>query len=502
MMASFSFKQCLKLCIPALIVAVVLRVSLLVAVPEAYYGADSNSYFYTTKELHHRGKITLPTKRRYIYPILLTAVPLLPANTAQVAAVAQHLLGLGVVVGVGWIAGNLVRRPNLWVPLVALATAIWPRMLWYEHELIAEALLVASMVLALAMAFPLGCLKDPRRLFWFLVCAGLIIAVKPHGKPFWLALVIYAMCKGIAPRLWPRKCWAAVGVSVVIAATAGSDSERSWLFLNTTLPLLRTEGEPWSEYRAILKPAVEEARADMANYVFKPTYKKKLNSRDPGGVFGPAWAELVNDEKKYEMVAKRLGVEAVLAHPFKYAHIVMLKIAIVVSEGQKTDKLEPAVFWREQESNNNHRWREKPDELELLYEMKESDYRQMVEERRTRSFWCFDALERIVPLYAMTVAEPGARGGAPHIRLTWLGWLVALGCVALLRPKQFWAGVLIILPTALYLVGVYGIGDAVSRYVLPVEWIGFLLAVVGLDFLALRLERLRRAPAPELNPSH
>ena len=81
---TFSFRRCLWLCLPALILGAVLRIALLSAIPEALYGSDSNSYFETASDLYLKGDFDLPAKRRYIYPLLLVAAPLVPfCNSLQ-----------------------------------------------------------------------------------------------------------------------------------------------------------------------------------------------------------------------------------------------------------------------------------------------------------------------------------------------------------------------------------------------------------------------------------
>ena len=201
-------------------------------------------------------------------------MPLLPNNTAVDTAVVQHLLGLVIIVGIGWIVAQMTRFPYLWVPLVTCAAAIWPRMLWYEHEMIAEVWLLAAFVAAVAIAVPCGALKDQRRLFWFLVAEAAIVATKPHGKPLWIGLLLMALMMAGNPLKWERKNWAMVAIAVVIFFTAGSGQQGSWLFLSSTLPFVRTEGEPYSQYRAMLKPAVEDVRADLPNYASRPSLQE------------------------------------------------------------------------------------------------------------------------------------------------------------------------------------------------------------------------------------
>jgi len=90
-----TLRRCFWLCLPALVIGAVLRISLLVAVPEVFYGSDSNSYFVTAHSIYIDHSFEMPAKRRYIYPLLLVAAPPVPfCNTAQVVAFVQHAAGL------------------------------------------------------------------------------------------------------------------------------------------------------------------------------------------------------------------------------------------------------------------------------------------------------------------------------------------------------------------------------------------------------------------------
>ena len=106
------FQQVLLLCVPALIVGLVFRVAFLIAIPEIYYGADSNSYFEAASKLWTQGDFLLNAKRRFLYPIVLIFMPLLPGSTAVGTAVVQHLLGLVILVGIGWVVAQMTRFPQ------------------------------------------------------------------------------------------------------------------------------------------------------------------------------------------------------------------------------------------------------------------------------------------------------------------------------------------------------------------------------------------------------
>ena len=476
------FQQVLLLCLPALIVGLVFRVSFMFAMPEIYYGGDSNSYFEGAWKLWTQGDFFLNEKRRFLYPIVLMFMPLLPNNTAVDTAVVQHLLGLVIIVGIGWIVAQMTRFPYLWVPLVTCAAAIWPRMLWYEHEMIAEVWLLAAFVAAVAIAVPCCALKDQRRLFWFLVAEAAIVATKPHGKPLWFGLLLMALMMAGNPLKWERKNWAMVAIAVVIFFTAGSGQQGSWLFLSSTLPFVRTEGEPYSQYRAMLKPAVEDVRADLPNYASRPSYKKALNGGQEQGRpdLGEGWRALTKDQALYKKVANRLALEAVLAHPIDYGQLVLRKIALA-SQNMNAGKFSPEIFWRGQVAANAERIPRKKNQLGLVYGMPIEDYFRVVDERRQRTTWLAPVMTQVSSALSWANYRHGQPGQDPEIKLTWLGWLLALGLVACLAPRHFVCRALLWFPVALYLFFIFGVGDAVRRYFHPVEWVGLVVIAIGLD---------------------
>ena len=497
-----TLRRCFWLCLPALILGAILRFSYLAAVPEVFYGSDSNSYFVTAREAYTRHHFDLPAKRRFVYPLLLLLAPPVPfCTTAQVVAVVQHLAGLAMIFGVGWIAGHFVRRPNIWVPIIAFLPAIWPRMLYYEHEMICETLLLGVFIAAVAVAAPREALANDRRLIWFCMLALLIIAVKPAGRPIWFGLLVAAALITRRPFRWPKLCYATVPAAILFTLTSGSDSQGPWLFLSSTLPIVRAEGEPYAAERALLKPAIESARQDLPNYAFhQGPYKKMLGNSREDNALGEDYIKLVSDRKRFATVAQALAREAVIEHPFQYFVMVCKKIVSAVGDQHVQARLEPKRFWREQGESSRGRWEERPQEMRLIYEMDEPAYNAFVAQRAERTLWFakytkdFDRLKWID-------TKVGERGTSPRIHIQIMGWLALLGFAAALLPGRFTRSTLLLLPLFLYLFIIYAIGDTVTRYIHPVEWIGFILIAIGLDTvldgLVSLYRRLRPAPVRE-----
>ena len=277
---SFTLKRCLLFCAPALLLGLWLRAQALIATPEAMLTADTNSYWDSVARLWNDGKFDIPEKRRWLYPLLLMAAPALPGNTPQAVALAQHALGLLAIIGVGWIAGQLTRWRMFVVPMATLLFAASPRGLAYEHQIIADSTMTNAFILAAAVALPLRGISQSR-LAWTLALCAIVIALKPHGKPLALPILVAAACFSGVPRHWHWGNWLLAIACVALLASSGSSRQGGWLLLSSTLPLVRETGEPFPQYRTALAPVIAEARALGDGYPWAQyRYKKLLADSD------------------------------------------------------------------------------------------------------------------------------------------------------------------------------------------------------------------------------
>lgn len=493
-----AWRRCVLLCLPALILGAILRLSLLSAVPEGYYGPDSNSYFDTTSALWLHHKWDMGPKRRWVYPLLLLPTPILPGRNVATIAVVQHGLGLLVtVLGMGWITYHLTRRPLVWVPFVTILAALWPRMVWYEHEIVAEPILLASIIFTIALAFPVQRLRDPKRLFWFLLCAALIIAIKPHGRPIWLGLMLSAVLLAGFPWRWSKACWAALAVSLAVIFTTGSSRQGPWLLLSSTLPLVNPAEGKWPEYRQLLRPHIEEARADISQYPWKQDrYKKMLvaSSDSPSSgpeadpakekpTLGPEWDAMLKERKKtkFLQVCSDLARDAIVHAPFTYAGMVLKKIGVVLSDDESGWRMAPRAFWKAQLEDNEERWEKHPDEMKMLYELDKEAYLALAEKRRAQVEWYEPVVFHFTHVFAWMHATRA--DGRRTLHPAWFGLLALFGLLTCLRPKRWRETALLWLPLGIYLAIIFGIGDSVTRYLQPIEWTGIILAALGLDWM-------------------
>jgi len=133
-------------------------------------------------------------------------------------------------------------------------------MLWYEHEVLAESMFVVAFVWAVAMAFPAGNKLRAKQVLGILLLSGVTVALKPHGRFLWLALLSVTCLHAWPPREWNRKIFATIAFTAVLILTSGERNQGAWLLLSSTLPLINPEGETLPEYRRVLRPLIEEAR--------------------------------------------------------------------------------------------------------------------------------------------------------------------------------------------------------------------------------------------------
>jgi len=107
--------------------------------------------------------------------------------------------------------------------------------------------------------------------------------------------------------------------------------------------------------------------------------------------------------------------------------------------------------------------------MSLYFATDEAGYRQLAERRRARSDWLSAPLIAFNQAFRWAIRTGEAKDSAVNSHLSWLGWLALAGLVvSFFRP---WRGLLwfVVLPTGFYLLSVFAVGDAVSRYLLPAE---------------------------------
>jgi hypothetical protein len=197
---------------------------------------------------------------------------------------------------------------------------------------------------------------------------------------------------------------------------------------------------------------------------------------------GPEWQEMLKEKRKTKFlrVCRDLAVEAIVHQPVTYARLVLQKIGVVLCDNRSGDILVPRYFWAGQLKENEDRWIRHPDEMQLLYKMDRPAFETLAADRRQYREW----YEPYVYKFSEAFAWMRVVGRAPRtLRPAWFGLLAVFGFLTCLRPSRWRETAPLTLSLLIFLVIIFSIGDSVSRYLVPVEWIGLVFAALGLDWV-------------------
>lgn len=489
--------------VPALIVGAALRLILLHYSPYAYWGSDSRSFYGFTTGVLDDFYFSINEKRRYLYPIFLLPVTLLPGATLQTLAWIQAALGLGTVVAFAYFVRRVFVGWRIFiVPLTVLYAGL-PIFLWYEHELIADSIYFQGVVWALAGWAAWVSQADParaRRLFWaFFVPFAIIVLTKPSVKFFWPGLLI-ALVVVASWRVLKWRQWAAIGALFLAGLTVGDDDQSAWLLYTTIFPMTQLETPQHADYKAQIRDLVVEKRERFDFYNDEDDevhdFLRDSKSSEPR----PLWQALAREPKKREQLYHDLAFEAIRARPDLFLYVALKRLAGSANMTDfKTDRFEPTYF-ADRFTDQLAKKRNPEPMLRLAFGLPEGAplpspetfRRQLAPHPDSAAAAWFQRYVETYHRFGALLHRPDGPGWSlADCRPTWLGWLFALGTLlALIPPYLRTVGVWLVLICGAML-ATYLVGIEHTRYFAPM-WPFVMIAVaVPLDWL-VRL--LRRSP--------
>jgi hypothetical protein len=310
--------------IPAILFGAVLRALLLSYLPYAHWGSDSRSYYSFAHQLLTEGYISLGAKRRFLYPILMVPVSLLPGAPLQWVAWLQHALGLASIVPLAYVLRKTIVHWRLAVvPITLLFTGL-PIFLWYEHELLGEAVFFYALVWAFAgwVAWAnAGSRERAARLFWcFFIPIAAFLITKPSGRFVVPALALGLVIAGLWRTLQRRHVIACVALFLTMLGV-GSKEQGAWLLYVSTFPLTQLDTPKHAEHKAQIRDLVEPLRREIDVYYEQddePFSFLEAPDRLPDR---PLWNKLAKDPKKKSALYMDLAKEGVLAEPLLFLYL-------------------------------------------------------------------------------------------------------------------------------------------------------------------------------------
>ena len=344
---NFTFRRCLLLCVPALLIGGWLRVEMLNGWRGGFYfGPDSGSYWENAFRFAHGGHLLVTGKRPWMYPLIVWLASHGPVSAAfGVAFVQQFVAWLSIVV-LGALVRVVLPLAQWFVVPVTLLYAVQPEILYWAHVLIADSLFTSA-TLAVALAVALHWQKPSWRSL--AVAAALIfvaMALRPVGRALWLPFIPIAL---LVPNVsWRQKFMHAAALAILYfpASKATAVTQGEDLLFVSTLPLMRLDAPLHADLKAELRPQVEAARADLWNYITVGQRQVwgDLLDNDPADA-DSVLQHLRADKKEYTRVRRDISRESLLHSPFQYAGIVALKVWFAFSVNDSHARLDPER-WR------------------------------------------------------------------------------------------------------------------------------------------------------------
>lgn len=309
----------LRWAIPTLLVGGILRILFVSYMPYALWGADSRSFFQFTHKLFLNGSFSLGDKRRYLYPLLMPPVTVLPGGTLRWLPIFQHAFGWVTLIPLAYIVRRSMACWRFWIIPITVLYAGLPEILWCEHELLADTVFFALFLWTFAGWVAWISQTDParsRRMFWFFFVAfTLFILTKPSGRFVWPGLALGVLMT----QAWRNVGWRQITAIVLlmgVSLTVGSKRQGSQLFYTANFPLTRLDTPLHADYKAEIRDSVEHYRNNLEYYHALQDGEPFYFLRDPGEQDArPLWKALGKDDNLKVKIYMDLALEGIKARP-------------------------------------------------------------------------------------------------------------------------------------------------------------------------------------------
>ncbi len=342
-----SLRDALVWVVPAVLFGALLRGCLLYYLPYAYWGADSRSYFDFAYKLLGEHYISLIEKRRFLYPIFIAFVTLLPGPPLRWLPWLQHGFGLLTLVPLAYVMRKSFCFWKWWIVPVTVLYAGLPVVLWYEHELLGETIFFALVIWSFAgwVAWVQASPERAGRLWWaFFVPFTLMLLTKPAGRFFWPGLLVGLVAVAAWKRL-RRPHWISLAALLAVTPFIGSKVHGAWLLYTATFPLTQLETPLHAEYKAQIADLVAPLRDDLDTYFERDEVPFNFLENPTRMPERKLWASLEKKPKVKARIYTDLAKEAILARPVDFLWLGLQRLGASANLSRfKQDRFEPGEF--------------------------------------------------------------------------------------------------------------------------------------------------------------
>jgi hypothetical protein len=485
--------------LPALVIGAVLRVLFITYVPYAVWGPDSRSYYIFAHRLFYGGAFSLAEKRRYLYPLLLAPMSLLPGGVMRWLPFIQHTLGLTCLLPLAYIIRRTLVCWRIWIIPITVLYGGFPIILWSEHELLGEHLFFATLLWSFAGWVAWVSQSDIQRargmFWWFFVPFTLFILTKPAGRFVWPGIFVGFVLVAVW-RLLSRKQIVALLALIMLTPAVGSRKQGAWILYTATFPLTQLETPLHAEYKAEIRDLVQQMRAHLDTYYVLQYEEPYYFIRDPGEQkTHPLWKALGNDEKLKSKIYMDLALEGIKARPDLLCYLAWERLVASMNE---------SIFGADH-FDDGHYVDTFAEFYKDAYDSPESSIRLALALPRTESIARYASLRRkFEPAPGSWMARTvqkwvGAWGqrldffrfpnlpkfdcGISLVRATPLAWWLLLGMFLSLLPRYRRTLGVWMLTSLVFMLGVFLVSLVSPRYVAPVWPVLLILLAVPADVL-------------------
>ncbi len=476
-------REVVKWCLPALLAGAALRIALLSYAPYAFWESDSNSYFGFAHQLFYHGDFSIDSKRRYLYPVFVGLLNILPGSVMGWLALAQHALGLTATVALGYVIRQTCVAWRWWIVPVTLGYAAMPITIWFEHAALGETLFISALTFAFGgwvawMKTPREDAAFARRWWLFFAPFAIALLTKSAGRFIWPGLAAGLLLLG-AHRPFRRRQTIWLTVLFLLSLTAGSGSQGSWMLAASAFPLIRVDAPGYEEYKAEIAPLVREKRAHLDTFYANDDDSKRL-VRDPQTADDlPKWKSLArgkNRKAKLKMY-RSLALDGILHAPHLMSYISLQRLAASANLSQfKESRLEGDYGGRTLSAAFGAKVPPEENVMRLVLGLDKVEPIPPMEEIRARmsprpdsavargmlryTLWFDGVSEMFTPTEVFQKGRPVSEA-RPTFLCLWLlaGMALALALPAWRATLGFWAFIALS-----YLCGTYAVGSANPRF--------------------------------------
>lgn len=488
--------------LPAVIVGAVLRLLLLNYLPYALWGADTRSHFSFAQRLLQQHSISLDEKRRFLYPILMVPLTLLPGTPLKNVAWLQHLFGLLSLWPFAYAIRKLLVTWKVWIVPITVLYSVFPVVVLFEHEMVGECLLFNAYLWCFAGWTAWVSQEAPKRakrMLWLvLLPLSAWLLTKPAGRFLWPGLALGVLL------LVPRRKWrlsvvqtAFLAGLVMITPFVGSKKLGSLMLYTASFPLTRLETPEHAEYKAEVRPMVEALQSKIDYYYLLDDEPFNFIFRGEVSEAFPHWQALVekNDEKR-TTVCLDLALEGIRSKPWTMLYFGWQRLVSSANLSCSNYYAFTGDYFRQREETyyTDAIHREKSGfrlaaglPLHGPLPPYEAFANKLDPAPHSTSAAVVQGVVAFMARFDLVRLPPPPleRQAISHARPTLLGWLVLAGAVLSFRPRYRTGLAVWTVASTSYLYGVFVFSETNYRYFAPAWPVLLVLMVLPMESIYL-----------------